>query len=284
MMSRLRKFARDPLLQFLLLGAVIYLGAQGLGALRAGGERTIVVDRAVADRLARLHQAQYGAPPSPAQAAALVDQHVRDEALYREALRLHLGAGDEIVRRRLIQKMEFLDNDLAATPEPSEDALRGYFQAHAASFAPPATVTFHHLYFSPDRDGDAGARARAEHAVARLQRGADWKSLGDPFPLQANYAELTAENAAQVFGDTPVSSALFEAPSGRWSAPLKSGYGWHLVFVDERAAPRLPAYAAVRDQVRAAVLRAGQDAANRTAESRLLARYRVVRQDLGPRK
>jgi hypothetical protein len=273
------KLLREPLIQFLLIGALLYGGSEGLAALRRDADRTVVVDKGLRDRLIGLYRIQYGTAPTAAQAEALVQRHVREEVLYREALRLRLDRDDEIVRRRLVQKMEFLNHDLAETPEPADAELRRHFAAHAADYAPPATVSFHHLYFSPDRGGAAGARQRAEAAARALATGAGAEGLGDPFPLQAAYADLTRENAAQAFGDTPLAAALFTAPEGRWSGPLESGYGWHLLYVDRRAASPAPAFEDVKGRVRDDVLAAARAGANAAAERRLMESYRIVRED-----
>ncbi len=44
----------------------------------------------------------------------MIEDHIKEEVLYREALALGLNQDDTIIRRRLRQKMEFLVEDVAA--------------------------------------------------------------------------------------------------------------------------------------------------------------------------
>src|SRR3954471_6794158 len=152
--SRWRQVAREPLVHFALIGAAIFAGAHVVESWQRQRQTTIVVDAPLRDRLAKLYRAQFGVAPSTGQLEIVVDDYIDDEVLYREALRLGLGDDDEIVRRRLIQKLEFLQRDSAAGIDPSAAELRAYYAAHPELFAAAARVSFSQRYFSPDRGGD----------------------------------------------------------------------------------------------------------------------------------
>jgi len=269
------RWLRQPLLQFLLIGGAAFLLFPGGGEQDKAGA-PIVVDAALRGRLAALYRVQMGTDPPPPELRHLADTYVRDEVLYREALRLGLEHDDEIIRRRLIQKMEFIAQQ--APTEPSEKDLQRYFSSHRADFAQPTEASFSHLFFSPDRDGWATARARAEQA---LRAPAAPSPLTDPFPLQSAYARLAPADAQQLFGTTEFARAPFESPIGRWVGPLRSGYGWHLLLVTGRTQPT----PASLDAVRPAVLAAWQsDAAGRgmdAAVAEMASRYRIVRDNGG---
>jgi hypothetical protein len=188
-----------------------------------------------------------------------------------------LDQDDEIVRRRLIQKLEFLQRDLTAVPTPTEAQLQAYYDAHRERFALPAHVSFTHVYFSPDRLGSSAAQQRAREARHALATNADAEQLGDVFPLQNSFSDFTRAEAIQVFGGTPIVDALFAAPQGQWSEPVRSGYGWHLIRVAARSNSTVPSYANVRTQVRDAYLQDASTAANRRQLETLRARYDIVR-------
>lgn len=277
--GRLRRWLRQPLLQFLVIGAAIFGVAQLMDDADDAAKHTIVVDQARAERLAQLYSVQMGSAPSPADVEYLIDSYIRDETLFREALEMGLDRDDEIIRRRLIQKMEFLQNDLATVPEPTEDDLRQYHAEHASDFSTTGTASFVHLYFSADVAGDEQARRAAERQLAALA-GSDAEvdpSLGDPFPLQRSYAELSEQDAAQIFGRTPFIEALFSSAERRWSGPVRSGYGWHLVFVSKRSPPRPISFAESRERVREAYIAERKRIANEQSYEALRARYKVLR-------
>ncbi len=114
-----------------------------------------------------------------------------------------LDKDDEIVKRRMAQKMQFLAEDVAAAREPTSAELRAWYEKHSASFAQPPRVSFRHLYFSPDRRG-ARARDDAAQALAKLAgQPEDAKiaaSLADPFMFQDHYRDRAPEFLGKEFG------------------------------------------------------------------------------------
>jgi len=278
----LRDLLREPLLHFLVVGLAIFLAAQAWRG--AHDTRRIVVTPERAAELATKYRLQFGTPPSPAQRETLVAAYVQEEALYREGKAMGLDREDEIVRRRISQKVEFLQQDRGLPAEPAPAALKAWFEAHAADYATPVRTTFSHLYFSTDAVGDGPARAHAAAALTALRAGASPADAGaDPFPDLNAYAAQSRVEAARLFGDSELARALDTAPLGQWSGPYRSGYGWHLVRAEARVPAGRPAFDAVRDRVREDYLHAAQRTANAEALARLKARYTVVRRDLHAR-
>ncbi|UZR29542.1 peptidylprolyl isomerase [Methylococcus mesophilus] len=262
----LGRLLNEPLLQFFFLGAALFAVAHAVERHRANAAREIVIDPPLIERLSRLYELQTGSLPSQARMDKLVDEYVREEVLFREAVRMGLDRDDEIVRRRLTQKLDFLQRDLQAIADPTDSGLRQFYAEHPERFRVPATVSFSHVYFSPDRDGAEGARKRAEQALASLKTAGTERApeAGDRFPLQYDFSGLSPDEAAQSFGRTPILDALFSAPPGQWTGPVESGYGLHLVYVSARKEPSVPPFDAIRDKVREAYL----DAARREGNER----------------
>ncbi|MCC4116865.1 peptidyl-prolyl cis-trans isomerase [Aromatoleum toluclasticum] len=283
--SPIRRILREPLLQFLALGGLLFVTAHGFAEHRDNVARQIVVDPALTQRLTNQYESQTGTLPSPERLNALVDEHVREEVLYREALKLGLDQNDEIVRRRLTQKLDFLQRDLSVVAEPDDTQLQAYYRDHIADFTEPATVSFTHVYFSPDQGGSDAAHKRARAALARVagKDGDDARKLGDTFPLQDDYAALNHEDAVQLFGQTPIVDGLFAAAQQEWSGPFPSGYGWHLVRVTRRTEATPLAFERVRDRTRTAWLQQARSEANARNFETLKANYQVVRSTTEPK-
>lgn len=277
--SLARRLIAEPLLQFVALGAAIFVVAHAIEHHRASADRRILVDEALTRRLVNLYELQLGTAPTPTVLNRLIDDYVHDEILYREAIKLGLDQNDEIVRRRLIQKLDFVNRDLAQIAEPTDAQLRDYYDAHLADFTESARVTFSHVYFSPDKGGSQAARQRAQAALASLQGDAAPQRAperGDRFPLQYDYAQLDHSELTQVFGHTAIVDALLAAPVGSWSGPYESGYGWHLVRVDAaRPETRIP-FLQAREGVREAWLQQAREDANRKHYAELRAGYDIV--------
>lgn len=240
-----RRLAREPLLHFLALGAVVV----ALGHLFGVGRdpRRISVSAAVVQGLRQDHLRRMGTLPTPEEEAALVQRFVDDEVLYREAIALGLERGDVIVRRRLVQKMEFLTEGIAAAADPSDAELAAFLQTHAARWAIGERVSLTHVFVGTDRHG-TDAPALAATLRRQLDAGADPATLGDPFLRGATLREQDARGVAAIFGPA-FADQVMGLPLGTWSVPVRSSYGLHVVRIDERLPAEMPPLAAVRADV-----------------------------------
>ena len=279
-MSVVRRLVREPLLQFLVLGLLLFVGYRRLNATAGLRERPGRIELTPDDvrQIALAWVAQGRPAPTLEEMQTLVEGRVREEILYREALALGLDKDDAIVRRRMAQKMEFLVEDVAALREPTAEELQTWFQDNAERFTRPARATFRHLYFSPDRRG-ANAREDAARALARIagkpMDAPEAKALADPFMFQDYYGDRTPEDVGKLFG--PVfARALFAVAPGAWAGPIESGYGWHVVWVDAMTPARVPAFEEVEGDVKTAWLEDRRtDMREKTYEA-MRARYEVV--------
>lgn len=266
-------WARDPLLHFLLLGALIFVAAAAWR--HAHDPRTIVVDRATVEQIAADYRRRFGDSPTQEALQVAVSRYVGDEALYREGMARGLDRDDELVRRRIVQKMEFLQDDAAPAAQPSEADLRLYYAEHMAQYTWPARVTFRHIYFSADH-GEASARARAQDALARLAGGAPEAGVGDAFFDRTSFTNLSEVDAERVFGQSALPPALLTSPVGVWTGPVASGYGVHLLRVDQRTPAQAQPFESVSGQVASDLRRDAQEARSRKAVADVVARYHVV--------
>ncbi|NUQ72299.1 MAG: peptidyl-prolyl cis-trans isomerase [Polyangiaceae bacterium] len=270
-MPRLRNWIREPLVHFVFIGAVIF---SAHAYLRPPPRRQITVSADFIAGLRAEHRARTGAPPTAEETQGLIHRYIEEEVLHREALALGLDVGDIILRRRLVQKMQFLLDDEAASVEPSESELQSYLDANAERYRLPAVISFRHVFVSRDRRGE-GAIAEAERLLDSLRGGADSGSLGDPFVQGSAWSRRTAKEIDAVFGAAFAEKA-FAAKEGSWSGPIESSYGAHLVWVSERSEGRAPALSEVRARVRDDWRAERREEARKVAMDRLRARYQVV--------
>src|ERR1700688_837294 len=185
------RIAREPFFQFVALGALLFAASEYLEA-RANFAR-IDISRAQVEGIKNNYRLQYGASPTAEQLHDLVDPFMTEEVFYHEALRLKLDQEDEIIRRRLVQKYEFLQQDLGTPKDPSDAELQVYYRRHNKNYEIPERLTFSHVFFSVDRSGDDAAKARAERALAQLnqQQVSRAPDRGDSFPGAVDYAGVT---------------------------------------------------------------------------------------------
>jgi peptidyl-prolyl cis-trans isomerase C len=256
---------RYPLFWFLLIGGMLFVADSWL----PDKHKTIVVDEGVRIRLADLWQAQSGKRPAPAELDSLVDNWVRQEVFYREALRLRLDRDDTIVRRRLIQKLNFIAEDVH---EPDEVQLRRFYKVHIADYALPPCYTFSQVFFSP---GHGDLLKVARRTITRDE--STWRRFGDPSMLSDSYVCRSVAEISSTFGASFAEQMKHVEP-GHWQGPISSTFGLHLVKVTTRQAGRTRSFTDVKRTVLADYLRERRDEARDTYYQRLLDRYEIVRE------
>ena len=267
-----RALLHDPFAHFVVLGVAIFAALQVL--------RPVTQDVRIAvrpDRLATTFARQYGRYPAAGELSELIDRYVREEIYFREGLALGLQQDDEIVRRRVVQKYEFLQQDTTLIAEPDVTSLRAFFDAHHNAYATDERVSFTHVYFSSDGNDDASSLARAEQVKAQLTAAHAQRApqAGDAFPELYDYAELGADGLTRLFGGYPIVSGALQAPVGEWSGPYRSGYGLHLVLVTHRSPATTPPFEQVRADVRDDFLAAERERHAAEKLAQLRAKYQI---------
>jgi peptidyl-prolyl cis-trans isomerase C len=250
--DKIFQLAKEPLLHFLFIGAAIYL-LYGAFAEPVPEEvdKTIVVSAGEIEWMQTAWQKRWNRLPTPEEFDGLMQQYIRETVLYREALTMGLNKHDQVIRRRLAQKLEFLAKDLVALTPPTDEELLTYFDAHQDRYQEPARYTFTQVFIDPDKRGDA-TLADAEKIKATLIARGDAIDnagiLGDAFMLQNYYPEKEQAEIQKLFG-SGFAESLIDLSPGQWHGPVLSGYGVHLVYVDNVSEPPAPVFAEVRERV-----------------------------------
>lgn len=277
--GRWRRWLGEPFLHFLVLGGALFLVSHYLD--QRGRYTRIVITPDTVTGIAESYRLQYGRLPTNSQLESLTDGYIRDQIYYHEALKLGLDQNDEIVRRRLVQKYEFLQQDLAIDSEPTDSQLQAYFLQHADRYRTPDTAAFAQVYFSVDRRGETDAHEAARLAAQELTAAGVVRApeAGDPFPGPQDFPALSREEAGRVFGENAaLTDGLFHAPVGRWSAPMRSAYGWHIIHVDSFSPSRPADFQTVKEQARRDFIDEARAARNEANFAELRKSFEIVRE------
>jgi parvulin-like peptidyl-prolyl isomerase len=275
-----RRWLREPLVHFLLIGIALFSAYAYLerGHGEAASPKQIRLTLDDLQRMGIYFESRWRRPPTPEEMNHLIESRVEEEILYREALAMGLDKNDEIVRRRMAQKMQFLAEDVASAREPATAELKSWFAKNAEQFAMSSRYSFRHLYFSPDRRRER-ARDDAVKALARLagepENSKLAASLADPFMFQDYYRERTPDFLGKEFGPQ-FALAVKKLTPGSWQGPIESGFGWHLVFVDTVIPGRVPAFEEVEPEVKRAWLEAEKVLAWQKTYKEMRAKYTVL--------
>lgn len=242
----LTRALREPLLHFLLLGGLLFVGFRLLNTEPPPAPDTIIVTARDLAGLEQSFEAAWRRPPTEPERAALIDSHIRQEVLVREAQALGLHRDDAVIRQRLQQKMEFLLASSANALQPSDADLQAYLQDHADRYQQAGQVAFDQVFL-----GQTATLEAVDAARAALDAGADPLTLGPQSLLPSAMALTPAQAIDSTFG-TGFAAILADIPAGDWAGPVLSGYGVHVVRVTRRTPPTLPDLAQIRDRVEAA--------------------------------
>jgi hypothetical protein len=255
---------KQPLLHFLLVGLGMFVLFDAVSDDPWESDESVIV----VDREALLSFVQFRSKAfQPGAAAArldslpeaelerLVQEYVREEALHRQALALGMDANDYIIKRRLVQKVEFITNSFVdETVKLFEADIETHYAAHTDDYYIEPFVTFTHVFFDGSRRQPQELEVLAAEKLAELneQRVPFSQSSrhGDRFLYHTNYVERTPEFVASHFGPEMAERVFaLEPDTARWHGPYRSSYGLHLVMVGKSAAGRIPELAEVRDRV-----------------------------------
>lgn len=265
----LRKLLAQPLVHFLFLGSFLFVLYQWQSGSGNGESEQITVDR---EKLLTFMQYRSKAFNSEVfgskldamgedERQALIDDLVREEVLFRESKSLGLDRDDYVIKRRLIQKLEFITQGFIDSATQVERAdVEAHFASHQADYFIESYTTFTHVYFSVEKHGKAQAEKLALEMHTQLDQNqvafADAIQFGDRFLYHTNYVERTPDYIASHFGPSMAKSVFdietdIEKANTSWQGPFESPYGYHLVLVADSQAGRVPDLDEVYEQVRA---------------------------------
>lgn len=279
MFTSFKKIVTEPFIQFLILGGLLFLLVSYIQRTKEMASRQITVD---GDRVGLMlvnYKSQTGSLPTKQQLDAMIDNYIKEEISYREAKNMGLDKDDEIIRRRLSQKFDFMQTDLTETAPPTEEQLKQFYTNNPAMFQKESTVSFSHVYFSTDKSNDSMAKQRALVVLKQLQQTTLQRApeKGDRFALQYDYTDQAALDIQQNFGNKQLLDELFKARVNTWVGPVQSGYGWHLIFISKRDSTAAMPFAFIKEEVKTACLEAAKTAENKKIFDRLSEKYSINR-------
>jgi hypothetical protein len=274
--SLMKNLVREPLVHFLLLGALIF-GAFKIISRETIEPGMILITQGRIESLEIAFSRTWRRPPTASEFEGLIRDYVREEVFAREAVALGLDKDDTIIRRRLRQKLEFVSEDVAAHAEPTDEQLRAYLKEHADAFRGDRRFTFRQVYLNPQQRG-TNLRRDALQLLAQLRRSGgqtDISALGDSLMLENEFKGIAAAEVVKQFGE-PFGAALGEMAVGQWQGPTESGFGVHLVLIAERTDGSMPGLEDVRAAVRREWINARRLEVNEKFYRTLLQRYNVT--------
>jgi hypothetical protein len=276
---KIAKFFKDPLFQFLLIGIVIYAlyFAFGINS-DEENENTIVVSSGEVAWMKDSWSKKMNRPPTQEELDAMINSNIEETALYNEAIKMGLDKDDIIIRRRLSQKLRFLQEDLLQPTEPSDEELQNYFEESIDKYYSDLSFTMTQIFFDPDKREEAtlidAEKTKKELMLIDINT-INPNDYGDRFMLQSYYPDRTQLEIAKLFG-SEFAKSVSQLDTGKWHGPILSGYGTHLVYISTRIDPPSPVLENVKERVMADWKVYKQKEINRLYIESVLSRYTII--------
>lgn len=277
---------RQPLVQFLLFGALFFVLYQSLPS-HTTDDNHIEVSQSALETYLQYRTKQFSAADAGERLSAmsanerqqLINDYIRDEVLVREANKLGLANNDFVIRQRLIQKMGFLVSSAFAITTPlSAQEIQAFYLQHQEHYAESAHYSFSHIFI-------ASSQPWAEQTLAQLQptlnaqEQIDESQWGEPFPYYRLYDNQDATLITSHFGQAFTSQLASLKPSSLWQGPIQSKLGWHLVHLTSATPADDDPYSKNLNRIQRDAQAAHSKLMIQQAENALINQYSIVFDD-----
>ncbi|MGF1509775.1 MAG: peptidyl-prolyl cis-trans isomerase [Myxococcota bacterium] len=267
----MKAWLREPLIQFILLGALL----SGIDALRGwvsgSSDSRIVVSEGRIEQLVAIFSKTWNRSPTRSELEDLVHAHVMEELYCRRAQEMGLDQDDAVIRRRLRQKLEFL-TESTASQAASDAELQAYLDDHPDTFRTESRYALQQVFVDPSLASEELNRY-VERSLETLRAGGDVSGGGLDL-LDRTWTDVHASRLRSVFGPAFV-EALQDLEVGTWTGPVPSGFGLHLVRIESRQPGRIPPLSEIRSAVEREWTFERARAARREFDAQLLSEYEV---------
>ncbi len=242
------RLAKEPVLQFLILGGAFFITYATFAPPEAPPREEIVITAARVESLTANFERAWRRPPTEQEREGLIEDYLTEELMYREALKIGLDRDDLVVRRRMRQKVELLLGDALAAALPGEEALRAHYEAEKKDYRTPDRLSFQQVFLGPLNDAERPTEW--DDLVKRMNgdQQFDFASIGAPSLLPPAMNAASTRDIDRSFG-ADFSASLIDLPVGAWAGPVSSSYGRHLVRIETVSPGEIPSFEDVRETV-----------------------------------
>ncbi len=235
----------QTILHFLLLGAALVWIDQLLNPAELAKIKLSVESQ---HQLLEEFQESFYRPATAVERQRLFQQAVQEEVLYREAVARALDQHDEIIRRRLIQKMQFLVQGMSSVPAPQPGELAEYLNAHAEKFRVPRQTSFTQVYV---KEQNSQRLVQIQSKLDKVSP-ADARLLGDNFLHGSEFQRKTYQQIENYFGSALARTVDQDNRQQKWLGPFQSSYGYHYVYINQITPAQVPPLDHISSEVYAA--------------------------------
>ena len=243
----MKKIFKEPFFHFIAIGILLFVLYGWLND-KTDSKDTIIINDFDVSSIISKWEMQWKRPPTEKELENSIKLNIKQEIFYQEALKMNFDHNDEIIKRRLAQKMQFLSNDIAAMIEPTDKELKDYYKEHADKYLNPTSYSLYQITFSPDKRKDNYKDALETLKQFPNATFDEMKNWGDKLPFNYYFEDVNADELGLQLG-SKFSEELNKVVIKKWTGPVKSGFGYHLVYIIEKVAPTLPDFELIKSNI-----------------------------------
>ncbi len=243
----MQKLLKEPLVHFLIIGLAIF-GIYKLTNSDKQSEDIITIDQAEVDYLTSVWESQWNRKPNEEELAAIIDKYIKEELYYKEALALNLDHNDVIVKRRMAQKMQNVASDLSKFMDPATDEqLRKYYEEHPDKFTRSSEFAFEQVLFTPN---EHNVELEIQEELRALKNGEDIPDNRKyKLSVKNNWSLTPTQKLDYNFG-MGFAESLEDLPLNEWTGPINSGFGYHLVKINDKSPGAIVPFEEIKEYVK----------------------------------
>jgi len=238
LMKLLNKILKEPLVHFIVIGAIVFVFYSFIKGSYVDKDYAIQITKSEVEAMINKWMAQMKRPPAKEEIDIFIEDFVQKEILFREAKAMGLDKDDMVVKNRMLQKLDFLTNDLLVTGSPTDAEALKYFNDNIEKYTIPGKIDFIHIFFNLDKRSFKDAKQSALDVKNDLNNYSNipnnYFEEGDLFILPYEFYNLSKDEISNKFGQSELSESIFGLEEKKWHGPFLSSYGLHLVYVSSK--------------------------------------------------
>lgn len=284
-MKILKIILKEPLTQFLIFGGILFFIYQKTASVFNPTELVINKDNLIeymqyqANGFNKTTFEQKYAALSQEEKQKILEEYTNEEVLVREAKRLNIHENDNVIKKRLIQKIKFiLKNE--TTDEPSEAALKEFYEAHKDNYAANAKFSFSHVFFAFAQHSEQEALKLTEDFIAKTKvkfiTNEDALSFSERYPYYHHYIQRDLAFIQSNFDEAFCQKLTqLSASETAWQGPIKSSLGYHAILFLRKEATEIKSFEQAHDMVKYDCISNSSEATLQSKIKKLREQYKV---------
>ncbi len=147
----------------------------------------------------------------------------------------------DFTKRDLLARL-YLDKASKSIKDPTEDDAKAFYEKNKAQYATPESVHLRHILVKTEKE--------AQDALKRLKKGEKFEDLARKIsicPSKGQGGDLDWVAKGTLLGE--VENAAFSMDKGQITGPVKSKFGYHVLFLEDKKPAQQSSFDQVKDYI-----------------------------------